>query len=170
MTGFEPRTSGIGSDHSTNWATTTAPISQQIFVQYNWVQWRELYKRYNASECKTSNVQFSLVNTDRLSYKSFNCFFHVEINFIFSLSITHSLSLSLSLSFFWKMKVAFLWQSHKFICLSSYPTIYAIAIIIVVVVREIFLRLWTPKFLAVSFSLHQKLEFLSRKNRHNHHH
>ena len=24
MTGFEPRTSGIGSDHSTNWATTTA--------------------------------------------------------------------------------------------------------------------------------------------------
>ena len=104
MTGFEPRTSGIGSDHSTNWATTTAPISQQIFVQYNWVQWRELYKRYNASECKTSNVQFSLVNTDRLSYKSFNCFFHVEINFIFSLSITHSLSLSLSLSFEkWKL-------------------------------------------------------------------
>ena len=97
MTGFEPRTSGIWSDHSTNWATTTAPISKQIFVQYNWVQWRELYKRYNASECKTSNVQFSLVNTDRLSYKSFNCFFHVEINFIFSLSITHSLSLSLSL-------------------------------------------------------------------------
>ena len=25
MTGFEPRTSGIRSDHSTNWATTTAP-------------------------------------------------------------------------------------------------------------------------------------------------
>ena len=24
MTGFEPQTSGIGSDHSTNWATTTA--------------------------------------------------------------------------------------------------------------------------------------------------
>ena len=24
MTGFEPRTSGIGSDCSTNWATTTA--------------------------------------------------------------------------------------------------------------------------------------------------
>ena len=24
MTGFEPRTSGIGSDRSTNWATTTA--------------------------------------------------------------------------------------------------------------------------------------------------
>ena len=29
MTGFEPRTSGIGSNHSTNWATTTA---QDIFV------------------------------------------------------------------------------------------------------------------------------------------
>ena len=24
MTGFEPRTSGLGSDRSTNWATTTA--------------------------------------------------------------------------------------------------------------------------------------------------
>ena len=24
MTGFEPRTSGIGSDRSTNWSTTTA--------------------------------------------------------------------------------------------------------------------------------------------------
>ena len=24
MTGFEPRISGIGSDHSANWATTTA--------------------------------------------------------------------------------------------------------------------------------------------------
>ena len=26
MTGFEPWTSGIGSDHSTNWATTTAQL------------------------------------------------------------------------------------------------------------------------------------------------
>ena len=26
MTGFEPRTSGIGSDRSINWATTTAHI------------------------------------------------------------------------------------------------------------------------------------------------
>ena len=27
MTGFEPQTSGIGSDRSTNWAKTTACIS-----------------------------------------------------------------------------------------------------------------------------------------------
>ena len=26
MTEFEPRTSGIGSNHSTNWATTTAAV------------------------------------------------------------------------------------------------------------------------------------------------
>ena len=32
MTGFEPRTSGIGSDRSTNWATTTSPV---YFV---WIQ------------------------------------------------------------------------------------------------------------------------------------
>ena len=31
MTGLEPRTSGIGSNHSTNWATTTA---QQFMYRY----------------------------------------------------------------------------------------------------------------------------------------
>ena len=31
MTGFKPRTSGIGSDHSTNWATTTAQLSKCLF-------------------------------------------------------------------------------------------------------------------------------------------
>ena len=33
MTGFEPRTSGIGSDRSTNWATTTALI--KVFWCHN---------------------------------------------------------------------------------------------------------------------------------------
>ena len=33
MTRFEPRTSGIGSDRSTNWATTTA--QQIILYNYN---------------------------------------------------------------------------------------------------------------------------------------
>ena len=32
MTGFEPRTSGIGSDRSTNWATTTSPLFFITFV------------------------------------------------------------------------------------------------------------------------------------------
>ena len=32
MTGFEPRTSGIGSDRSTNWATTTAPQKAGVCV------------------------------------------------------------------------------------------------------------------------------------------
>ena len=31
MTGFEPRTSGIGSNRSTNWATTTAQLSKCLF-------------------------------------------------------------------------------------------------------------------------------------------
>ena len=35
MTGFEPRTSGIGSDRSTNWATTTAQYTQFLdFKKY----------------------------------------------------------------------------------------------------------------------------------------
>ena len=34
MTGFEPRTSDIGSDRSTNWATTTAPLQYiLLFVE-----------------------------------------------------------------------------------------------------------------------------------------
>ena len=32
MTGFEPRTSGIGSDRSTNWATTTVILHELL----NW--------------------------------------------------------------------------------------------------------------------------------------
>ena len=32
MTGIEPRTSGIGSDRYTNWATTTAMICEFIIV------------------------------------------------------------------------------------------------------------------------------------------
>ena len=35
MTGFEPQTSGIGSDRSTNWATTTARIS--LLTQSFWL-------------------------------------------------------------------------------------------------------------------------------------
>ena len=40
MTGFEPRTSGIGSDLSTNWATTTSHqtffIKLQSFTNVSW--------------------------------------------------------------------------------------------------------------------------------------
>ena len=32
MTGFEPQTSGIGSDSSTNWATTTALFSSSLYL------------------------------------------------------------------------------------------------------------------------------------------
>ena len=31
MTGFEPRTSGLRSDRSTNWATTTAHSTEVLF-------------------------------------------------------------------------------------------------------------------------------------------
>ena len=34
MTGFEPRTSGIGSNCSTNWATTTAPVEWNFIWIY----------------------------------------------------------------------------------------------------------------------------------------
>ena len=33
MTGFELQTSGIGSDRSTNWATTTAQVSYFLIIR-----------------------------------------------------------------------------------------------------------------------------------------
>ena len=35
MTGFEPQASGIGSDRSTNWATTTTPFLRSWHGTYN---------------------------------------------------------------------------------------------------------------------------------------
>ena len=35
MTGIEPQISGVGSDHSTNWATTTAQISLRLSALAN---------------------------------------------------------------------------------------------------------------------------------------
>ena len=37
MTGFEPRTSGIESDRSTNWATTTAQNYCRTFKEWHWI-------------------------------------------------------------------------------------------------------------------------------------
>ena len=34
MTGFEPRTSGVASDHSSNWTTATALI---LFILRSWI-------------------------------------------------------------------------------------------------------------------------------------
>ena len=36
MTGFEPRTSGIGSDRSTNWATTTSQKNEFLELDFRW--------------------------------------------------------------------------------------------------------------------------------------
>ena len=38
MTGFEPRTSGIGSNRSTNWATTTAQGIQKLSIIFQNLQ------------------------------------------------------------------------------------------------------------------------------------
>ena len=44
MTGFEPQSSGIGSDHSTNWATTTA--SDRVSYKLNWNTGIEALRKY----------------------------------------------------------------------------------------------------------------------------
>ena len=39
MTGVEPRTYGIGSNRSTNWATTTSPFHFFSSAKENWATW-----------------------------------------------------------------------------------------------------------------------------------
>ena len=43
MTGFKLQTSGIGSNHSTNWATTTANLDIKLPKQFmHWLPWNKL--------------------------------------------------------------------------------------------------------------------------------
>ena len=52
MTGFEPRTSGVGSDRSTNSATTTAP-PHNIFIWNVFIDQNNLYTVLNKPyKCK----------------------------------------------------------------------------------------------------------------------
>ena len=44
MTGFEPQTSDIGSDHSTNWATTTATFQDSLLKTMS--QWAKFKKEF----------------------------------------------------------------------------------------------------------------------------
>ena len=39
MTGFKPQTSGIGSDRSTNWATTTAQFEEILHLQIYFIHY-----------------------------------------------------------------------------------------------------------------------------------
>ena len=62
MTGFEPRTSGLGSDRSTNWATTTAQIKKAY--QQDQKTKPNLSKAkvcWNNALCGQSYKQFTLV-------------------------------------------------------------------------------------------------------------
>ena len=61
MTGFEPRISGIGSDCSTNWVTTTTLSMEFLLVelhvtqwQANWPVWPDLAKFRNLGQKFTS--------------------------------------------------------------------------------------------------------------------
>ena len=101
MTGFEPQTSGISSDRSTNWATTTALV--HIFVIFC------MYFHFS------SNLLAFIFAT--CNFKSW--FFHLFLSFHFLfLSIRCCILLLLSLCFcpFWpvwpavKIKVAQLLQ------------------------------------------------------------
>ena len=55
MTGLEPRISGVGSNRSTNWATTTAPQLLFRFLIF--------FKRKNDSMCFASWMHFGDQNT-----------------------------------------------------------------------------------------------------------
>ena len=60
MTGFEPRSSEIGSDHSTNWATTTAlswhALSNSCLLR-SWIQssWKQLKSQREKKKIKITH-------------------------------------------------------------------------------------------------------------------
>ena len=65
MTGFEPQTSGIGCDHSSNWATTTA----RVFILKWSIPCTFVYKlAYPAYFCLFSS--FSNYNFNNINEKS----------------------------------------------------------------------------------------------------
>ena len=51
MTGFEPRTSGNGSDRSTNWATTTALQFLIIYSSHSWGLGRQIMGLVYENQC-----------------------------------------------------------------------------------------------------------------------
>ena len=53
MLGFEPRISGVGSDHSTNWATTTAPVGKQFIL---------LFTRYACTHTHVGTHSLTLIH------------------------------------------------------------------------------------------------------------
>ena len=70
MTGFKPRTSGIGSDRSTNWATTTAHFTIVIFFEKSF----QVY--YSASDVEPLHYIYNM--TSSLIEKDFRPLFNVS--------------------------------------------------------------------------------------------
>ena len=67
MTGFEPRTSGIGSNLSTNWATTTAKALlyirrlQQIRIVIRWLGYFSIFVHFQQTNV---NKKIAIDGTD----------------------------------------------------------------------------------------------------------
>ena len=63
MIGFEPRTSGIGSNRSTNYATATAPLLSFIvkFVLYFWL-WYFLFQKTKNKQKQAGFGPFKKIN------------------------------------------------------------------------------------------------------------
>ena len=67
MTGFEPRTSGIGSDRSTNWATTIAQALHTLINLSNWwlykpVNFVYIYNLTSHWKCKLRRIAQVFIN------------------------------------------------------------------------------------------------------------
>ena len=81
MTGFEPRTSGIGSDRSTNWATTTAQLGlfleqQKInlsFFAENWLKiWQPNQNKILAAKLSSCQSLFLFFASKEVKINFFN--------------------------------------------------------------------------------------------------
>ena len=90
MTGFEPRTSGIGSNRSTNWATTTALLLRKLHLFLNLCTNVQLSKW--AKNNKNFEELFYLLEHFRKKFFSVQQFLALSLFFFLYLKSTHSIN------------------------------------------------------------------------------
>ena len=106
MTGFKPRTSGIGSDHSTNWATTTSHTQLYVTPAHGQVILGRIdlfagylhlnAKFYKGRHCKRQGIRY-YVDIDQSTHFKKTCQWRLTWSFLF-------LPLTLLLDSVWPVK------------------------------------------------------------------
>ena len=110
MTGFEPRTSGIGSGRSTNWGTTTAPLSFIRQSSFSFIYFfRSFFVGFSPGAATSRQLQLQILGCQQhllshslsLSQTLFLCHTHS-----YTVTRLHLTSVT-RLGYFWKVLETF---------------------------------------------------------------